>query len=307
MNLFIIGNGFDRAHGLPTAYIDFRDYLEREDWSYLVKLEEPYGYVPESKRDLVEKYLWKEFENNLTDINESEIVDGATSIDMGLEGGDVGIEDTLNDYWEEQYGYVQRLNDYLKTWVEHIDIHVLKKTKKIKEFTDDLFLSFNYTLLLEKTYKIDSYQVLHIHGCIDKSVGSPPVIGHGNKEKIKKSKEAAHKASENFWEKDSSIYSALANYYERTLKDVSLYIYFNSEFFKRLKSVKQIYVVGHSLGDVDLPYFKKVVESIQEDVMWNIYYYSNEEKTLFMEKIISVGVKVENIRMLPAAEFFDKA
>ena len=71
--------------------------------------------------------------------------------------------------------------------------------------------------------------------------------------------------------------------------------------------MKQIYVVGHSLGDVDLPYFKKVVESIQEDVMWNIYYYSNEEKTLFMEKIISVGVKVENIRMLPAAEFFDKA
>lgn len=67
-------------------------FLKREDWGYLVKLEEPYGYVPESKRDLVKKYLWKEFENNLSDINESEIVDGATSIDMGPEGGDVGIK-----------------------------------------------------------------------------------------------------------------------------------------------------------------------------------------------------------------------
>lgn len=24
MNLFVIGNGFDRAHGLNTSYIDFR-------------------------------------------------------------------------------------------------------------------------------------------------------------------------------------------------------------------------------------------------------------------------------------------
>ncbi|STA93103.1 AbiH family protein [Clostridium cochlearium] len=130
MDLFIVGNGFDRAHGLATSYIDFRRYLEKEDWSYLVRLEEPYGYVPESRQDLVEKLLWREFENNLSDINESEIVDVATSIDMGLEGGDVGIEDTLNDYWEQQYGYIQELNDYLKSWVEQIDINVRKKTKK---------------------------------------------------------------------------------------------------------------------------------------------------------------------------------
>ena len=88
MRLFIIGNGFDKAHGLPTGYMDFRDYLEKEDYEYLAALESPYGYVPESKRDHVEKYLWKEFENNLSDVNEDEIVDMANSIDMGLEGGD---------------------------------------------------------------------------------------------------------------------------------------------------------------------------------------------------------------------------
>ena len=26
-NLFIIGNGFDIAHGLPTKYADFKKYL----------------------------------------------------------------------------------------------------------------------------------------------------------------------------------------------------------------------------------------------------------------------------------------
>ena len=29
--LFIIGNGFDKAHGLPTGYKDFYRYLARAD------------------------------------------------------------------------------------------------------------------------------------------------------------------------------------------------------------------------------------------------------------------------------------
>jgi len=164
MNLFIIGNGFDRAHGLGTSYVDFRNYLEREDWSYLVRLEAPYNCFPESNRELVEERLWREFENNLSSINEEEIVDGGISLDMGLESGDVGIEDTLNVYWEEQYGYIQRLNDYIKSWVEQIDICVPKKANIIKRYSDDLFINFNYTLILEKVYKIEKNQILHIHG-----------------------------------------------------------------------------------------------------------------------------------------------
>lgn len=118
MKLFIIGNGFDIAHGLPTKYIDFRNYLEEADWGFLTALEAPYGFVPEGRRDLVEELLWKDFEKNLCAVNEDEIIDGALSIDMGLEGGDVAIEDTLNEYWEDQYGYIKWLNDYVKDWVE---------------------------------------------------------------------------------------------------------------------------------------------------------------------------------------------
>lgn len=187
MNLFIIGNGFDIAHGLPTRYMDFRDYLEKADWHYLTSLEAPYNCVPQSKQDYVEKYLWREFENNLSEINDTEIIDGAMSIDMGLESGDVGIEDTLNAYWEEQYGYIQQLNDFIKSWIEEINIHVTKKTSKIKRNKNDLFISFNYTLLLEEVYKIDKSQILHIHGSID-THDMPPIIGHGNLKESKKLK-----------------------------------------------------------------------------------------------------------------------
>ena len=36
--LFVIGNGFDRAHGLKTSYWDFRKYLEKYAEDFLVQM-----------------------------------------------------------------------------------------------------------------------------------------------------------------------------------------------------------------------------------------------------------------------------
>ncbi|OIJ17341.1 hypothetical protein BKP37_02215 [Anaerobacillus alkalilacustris] len=304
MNLFIIGNGFDRAHDLPTNYIDFRKYLERVDWHYLTNLEAPYNCVPESTQDYVEKYLWREFENNLSEINDTEIIDGALSIDMGLESGDVGIEDTLNAYWEERYGYIQQLNDFIKSWIEEINVHVKKKTSKIKR-NNDLYISFNYTLLLEEVYKIDKSQILHIHGSVDED-DMTPIIGHGNLRRIEEAKALAVEAENNFLEKETSIFKALVNYYESTLKDVTSYLFIHSNFFEKLKSVDSVNIVGHSFGDVDLPYFKRVMDSIPKNAIWNIYFYDDNDASVFKDKILSIGVRSEQVKMLQSKEFFDK-
>lgn len=72
----------------------------------------------------MKELLWKDFESNLSNVNEAEIVDGALSIDMGLEGGDVDIEDTLNEYWREQYEYIRHLNDYVYEWVKQVNIDI---------------------------------------------------------------------------------------------------------------------------------------------------------------------------------------
>ena len=37
--IVLIGNGFDLAHNLPTRYINFRKYLDEQDWRFLMKLE----------------------------------------------------------------------------------------------------------------------------------------------------------------------------------------------------------------------------------------------------------------------------
>jgi len=34
MKLYIIGNGFDIAHGIPCRYSDFYTYLEKKDVMY---------------------------------------------------------------------------------------------------------------------------------------------------------------------------------------------------------------------------------------------------------------------------------
>lgn len=305
MNLFIIGNGFDAAHGLETSYVDFRNYLETTKWDFLTKFEEPYGYVPENRREIVEELLWKEFERNLSNINEDEIVDGATSMELGLEGGDIDIESTLNVYWEEEYKYVKQLNEYIAEWVREIDIDVQSRTSKIKQRRGDIFLTFNYTLVLEKVYKIDPQKILHIHGSVDDDYGADPVVGHGNYEKIERLKGKIAYAERNYLEKESSIYNALVNYYERTKKDVDFYLNFNSSFFNRMSEVENIYVIGHSWGDVDIPYFKEVFKNVGDNAVWNIYYYKPKEEETFINKAMEIGIAKSNIITRFSGCFFD--
>lgn len=58
--------------------------------------------------------MWNELETNLANIDEDVIIEDETSIEMNLESGDVGIEDTLYDYFSEEYQYIKKLAIYLK-------------------------------------------------------------------------------------------------------------------------------------------------------------------------------------------------
>lgn len=303
MNLFVIGNGFDIAHGLATSYKDFRGYLEEQDWAYLERFESFYGFSTDSDKEFVEGALWKEFEIKLSTFDEEDIVDQGSSIDLGLDGGDIAIEDTLIDHWKKQYGYIKKLNDHVRQWIEQIDINIPTKTKIINSKHDDLYFTFNYTLLLEKIYHIDDGNILHVHGSIGEK-DYPPIIGHGDSDKVEAARNNAMRARNELREKESSIYSAIADYYEHTLKNVNLHISINKGFFNRLSNVDKIFVIGSSLGDSDMPYFQEIKSSTKEGTIWNIYYYDALDEIAFLNKIASLGVGKENIHMIPSEEFF---
>lgn len=59
MRLYIIGNGFDMRHGLPTGYKHFKSYVEKNDQDLYDAIEE---YIPTGDE-------WNELENALGEID----------------------------------------------------------------------------------------------------------------------------------------------------------------------------------------------------------------------------------------------
>ena len=237
--LFIIGNGFDKAHGLKTSYWDFRNYLEKHAEEFLVQMENMYSIAPFERLDkrfkknkeiqncrdnAIYGMLWKSFEHGLGEVNEVEMLDFSKSIvdDLYLDGGPVGIKDTMDDYWEEQYRFIERLNEYVCKWIRQVRLFKTVPMKSV--FVDnfkDYFFTFNYTSVLERIYHVPCNHILHIHGGLSPYCDERPVLGHGNVEKIEKYRAKAESAAEEYDEGGESIYNAIANYYERTRKNTS--------------------------------------------------------------------------------------
>ena len=91
-----------------------------------------------------------------------------------------GIIDTMNVYWREQYGFVDKLQKYVLEWLQTIDTsQAMCKKDSLINNRNDLFMSFNYTDTLEKVYGIKD--VLHLHGGIPSCCEIAPIMGHGNK------------------------------------------------------------------------------------------------------------------------------
>lgn len=42
---------------------------------------------------------------------------------MELDGGLIGIEDTMDDYWEEEYHFIEKLNHYVWKWTKQIRLN----------------------------------------------------------------------------------------------------------------------------------------------------------------------------------------
>jgi hypothetical protein len=301
MNLFIIGNGFDLAHGLPTRYWDFRMFLKERYGIFLKDFEEKYYLWGEEVKEL----LWNDFEFNLANLEEDMLFEQMyQSTDLGLESGNVGIEETLRYYFRDEFKYIEKLTTYLKDWIEEVNQELdglNKRTSFIQESNQDIFINFNYTTTLENVYDIPRRNVLHIHGVVDSEVDL--VLGHSNSDRITYFFEKYREFLNQFDEQRAPIYNALAEYCSKTYKDVNKYIH--QLIPLNFDSIQKVMIIGHSLSTVDLPYFKEIKESIGEEVEWNIYYYCENDIDILREQIKEIGVNEQQIQMIPSSEFYD--
>ena len=312
--LYIIGNGFDLAHELDTSYWDFRDFLEEHDSDFLLEFEKlysiyyldntEYGYSAEAQtkwNDRIYNTLWCEFEKNMGFPDTQDMLELSNSVldNMDLETGNIGIIDTMDEYWRKQYGLINKLQKYVKEWISQIDLSEIKPRKKtLIENIDDYFFNFNYTRLLEDVYQIE--KIVHIHGSIGKDAESSPFMGHCNQKEIDKHWQCAEEATKAGNEGETSIHNAIAEYLTAIYKDTSHYIWENNYFFNKLKSVDEVIIIGWSAGEVDLPYLRKIRDSVNKKTKWLAYYYDdtayNSLKNAFLQASITNCFQTEFIQ-----------
>ena len=75
-----------------------------------------------------------------------------------------------------------------------------------------------------------------------------------------------------------AIREAVEEYYANTLKRTDTILEQHQSFFDSLKDVRKIVILGHSLSEVDMPYFDKIANSIMKDqVEWEISYHTQDD------------------------------
>ncbi|EQB89805.1 hypothetical protein J2Z44_001691 [Clostridium punense] len=270
---------------------------------FLCAFEEHYYIYPGMINEAKKKLLWNELEANLANIDEDIIIENALSIDMNLESGDVGIEDTLYPYFKDEYSYIQQLAKYLKQWVRTIRIRdVGRKTSQIDNSKEALYITFNYTAVLETVYKIALDKIIHIHGSL-RERDSDPILGHGNKRRIERIQENKKEAERLFDEKWSSICKVVEDYYNQTYKDVGRYT-FKLISLTKIK-IEKVHVIGHSVAGVDQLYFKNIDIFTKRKAKWKVYYYKDDERQKLYNNLLNCGIGSSRIEMVPSNQFYD--
>lgn len=161
------------------------------------------------------------------------------------------------------YDFKNEFND----WVDNIDIKEAKRIKKLHN--NAKYLTFNYTDTLETIYDITEQQVCHIHGLRKRDCDY--IIGHSN---LRDPDEPFDNDDIYFKQQTrAKVIGWMNNMY----KDTSIIISQNNDFFDSLSNIRQIIVLGHSLNDVDFPYFDKIIQKTGKNALWKYSFYNTED------------------------------
>lgn len=289
MVLYILGNGFDKENGLKSGYKCFEKYIETN----YPQIKSTYEYAFRGK-------LWCDFENALSKLDIDYFLDGISKEMFSL--GEDQVPLTLKDEWvvkvlqDRMFLSADKLRDLFVEWCNTISCKV---DKKFKLCQDDIYINFNYTSLLEDTYKIKDENIYHIHGYTQDGMEMDRIIvGHNVKFAVMHFEpEYEPMASDEF----INLADYITDSYQRPVVEKAAS--FLNEFHKKHSSrydkidkflsnrkIDKICVYGHSLGDADVPYFRYIREKLGDMIPWEFSVYemnTNPENLVLMEKQIS--------------------
>lgn len=276
--LFIIGNGFDLAHNLPTRFDpDFKNIAEK--------------YEQDNFWDLYQSCrndIWSDFENLLgcPDFNTLEqVFDGHAPdylSDREIDRDSIIHQVKLNGNLKDAlYEFANKADDFLCN---------IKANYFIEQIldSDGYYINFNYTHTLEKIYDIQLEHILHIHGEVGRDnlrLGYPK----GNFTPEKYTYDVREKGRGPYIECEIEDYiNRIEDYYVRTA--YAELVYKCKSFYKESKidllkcfldknqcKIEEIIVYGHSCA-IDFDYFS-YINIRYSNAYWKLYARGEEQES----------------------------
>ena len=318
--LYIIGNGFDLYHRLDTWYSSFGLFLknnENDIYEYFIN----YFGLPELDEDNEESLkdpLWSQFEASLASLNIEEVLSEYSEF-----AANPASEDFSDGDWDTIAVYVSQIRDDLtitmlslfKEFILGVEYTPEDQLTLLNIDPNALFFNFNYTKSLEKYYHVERSKILYIHNSAESE--DTLILGHGmnpteferkentppeglNDEELYEWKEAQSDVFDFSIEKGRD---ELIQYFSNSFKATSVLIQKNQPFFDLLTNIKKVYVLGHSLGEVDAEYFKKIISSINNnETKWLASYHNTNEIEEKRNKLLSYGLLEKQIQILEMNE-----
>lgn len=311
-DLYVIGNGFDIHHRIPSSYKNFRTWLEDNDPDMLSRMDEVLGLCTDE--------WWNEFETNLGEVSAvrffTENVASENEPDIMSEDFRSGELDNARYEIEDRLGgLIADLKAEFQLWASQLppgdDGEVVLVNSK-----EAFFLTFNYSLTLEKLYGIRPEIILHIHGsALDKD---SIVVGHGRSYSVIRDElddplpeppddvpaEEYEKWFQEVAAADADDYStqqakdAAASALYSIHKDVAGIIAHNTAFFRSLKDVERIHIYGLSFADTDLPYLDAIFGSVNlSNVDVEISWFSDKDKNR-IEDFLSTVPQPKSVNLM---------
>ena len=247
--------------------------------------------------------LWSNLEESLGKLNYSMFLN-PDNVDMCLDNfvaynpdaqaADffAAVETSILPTFEIPRELKQRFKKWIKTLVVQSDNRPFSMLHG-----DYKVLSFNYTEFIETLYGAKSNNVCYIHGCRknrNNGKSSELILGHRpgmEEEQWDKVKLKPFKFKDPYkrYIMESALETAAreaAWYEEETTKKCSDIIKKHRSFFDELTTIKSIFVIGHSLSEVDYPYFEEICK--KTNAKWYIGYHTLDD----LKRLLSFADKM---------------
>lgn len=311
--LYIIGNGFDLYHQLNTRYTDFASYLKVQNQRVLDDFNQYYCIV--NNQD-----LWADFEVNLSNLDTEMVLDELSDYLPGSFGGDFQDRDRYSFQIEIKM-LVDRLTTVMKDEFKKFIVNAcnvnLNPKNNINFIANSRFISFNYSNTLEKFYNIDRKEILYIHGSAFDN--NSIILGHGVNPSIFKNDVVEVVPPEDLTEEDLEIWyqeisdefdyeyelgvTEVNNYLAESFKNTAEIINENKSYFASLQDIDTVVILGHSMSDVDTPYFDEISKNIKKNSYWLVSYYSDTEHDKLYSSVQQFSQSENHIKLFKIDDF----